>query len=313
MKHLEGIFGDLMATGASNDLKRFWEDVATRMSGKKYLAVLDISGPLVWNWCMDRVQSKVLYGQIPAEIGNSLAIDAGCGVGRWAIRLAERGATVVAFDISRGMVSEAMKRAGKKSLRKNIDFIVASVTNIPLRNTVGDFSVCITVVQHLAEISRVVAAIEELKRISKKVYLLELTTDSERPVKKPHSTIIQLPTSQWLSLLGAGSTSPATYVGVDLGVFVRIVDKIRYRINEKFKKSTSSVKASSVGEDELLTKGILEVINRPDALVMSYHVAQNLAALLSFPFDLKLRNRFKEHTFHKLFIVEKGDEDHALD
>jgi len=297
-----------MATSVSNDLKRFWEDVATRMSGKKYATVLDISGPLVWNWYMDRVQSKVLFGQLPAKIDNSIAIDAGCGVGRWSIRLAERGATVVAFDLSRGMVREAKKRAARKSLNSNIDFIVASVTDIPLRNDIGCFSICITVVQHLADISRVIPAIAELKRTTKELYLLELTEDGNNPVKNPHSTIVQLSTSQWLSLIGAGLNKPPRYVGVDLGVFIRIVDKFRYRINKTFQTRLPSVKTSSAGKNVPLSRAILDEINRPRALVMLYHVAQNLAAFFSFPIDMMLGNRLKKYTLHKLFIVEKDDE-----
>jgi len=64
-----------------------------------------------------------------AKAGETFA-DAGCGVGSLALPLAERGAQVVASDISAAMVQEAAKRAEAAGLSERASFSTSDLENI---------------------------------------------------------------------------------------------------------------------------------------------------------------------------------------
>ena len=53
---------------------------------------------------------NVLLGQIPEDLRGARILDAGCGTGAMAVELAQRGADVVAVDISPALVGIAEKR-----------------------------------------------------------------------------------------------------------------------------------------------------------------------------------------------------------
>jgi SAM-dependent methyltransferase len=57
-------------------------------------------------------------------------LDVGCGTGRHAIELAQRGYKITGIDISRGMLKEAQKRASEEAVQ--IDWVQADATVIPL-------------------------------------------------------------------------------------------------------------------------------------------------------------------------------------
>lgn len=53
----------------------------------------------------------VLLSSLPADMNGMRLLDAGCGTGALAIAAAERGADVVAIDVSQGLIDVAQKRA----------------------------------------------------------------------------------------------------------------------------------------------------------------------------------------------------------
>ncbi len=53
----------------------------------------------------------LLLSSLPADMHGMRLLDAGCGTGALAIAAAKRGATVVAIDVSRGLIDVARKRA----------------------------------------------------------------------------------------------------------------------------------------------------------------------------------------------------------
>jgi magnesium-protoporphyrin O-methyltransferase len=54
---------------------------------------------------------SVLLGQLPADMRGLRLLDAGCGTGALAIAAAQRGAEVVAIDVSQGLINVAQGRA----------------------------------------------------------------------------------------------------------------------------------------------------------------------------------------------------------
>lgn len=98
----------------------------------------------------------------PVEIGTSLAVEIGCGLGRICAALAERFDRVIGFDIS----SEMLKRARELSSRPGVSYIQGDGTSLrPLRDGVADFVLTFTVLQHIPSVAVIERYIEEAGRI----------------------------------------------------------------------------------------------------------------------------------------------------
>jgi len=69
---------------------------------------------------------ETLLGLLPADLAGQRVLDAGCGTGASAVALAERGADVVAIDLSTQLVELARERA-PKDLAGTIDFRVGDM------------------------------------------------------------------------------------------------------------------------------------------------------------------------------------------
>lgn len=59
----------------------------------------------------DRMRATLL-SSLPADLSGRRLLDAGCGTGSLAVEAAERGADVVAIDVSQGLIDVARERAG---------------------------------------------------------------------------------------------------------------------------------------------------------------------------------------------------------
>lgn len=68
----------------------------------------------------------LLLSSLPADMHGMRLLDAGCGTGALAISAAERGAEVVAIDVSQGLIDVARKRAPKNL---SIDWRVGDMRN----------------------------------------------------------------------------------------------------------------------------------------------------------------------------------------
>jgi SAM-dependent methyltransferase len=85
-----------------------------------------------------------------------LALDVGCGEGRWTRELASRGHDVVGFDASATLVGEA--RAADPDGR----YEVARIDALPLEDAAARFVLCVNVVPHVHDLA---AAALELARV----------------------------------------------------------------------------------------------------------------------------------------------------
>ena len=96
--------------------------------------------------------------------GHKLVLDAGTGTGRFAIYLAQRGIDVVAIDSSEEMVKIAREKAEREGCQDRIQFIVADIENLPLKDSSFDGFCSIIVLIHLVSRER---AVGELLRTLK--------------------------------------------------------------------------------------------------------------------------------------------------
>lgn len=78
----------------------------------------------------DRMRSMLL-SWLPADMTGCRLFDAGCGTGALAIAAAERGATVVAIDLSPTLVGFARERAAAAGVLDSIDFRAGDMLSPP--------------------------------------------------------------------------------------------------------------------------------------------------------------------------------------
>jgi magnesium-protoporphyrin O-methyltransferase len=78
---------------------------------------------------------RTLLSWLPEDLSGVRLLDAGCGTGMLSIEAAQRGADVVAIDLSPTLVELAAQRASGMSLAGRIDFRVGDMSDASL----GDF------------------------------------------------------------------------------------------------------------------------------------------------------------------------------
>ncbi|MEM2298530.1 MAG: methyltransferase domain-containing protein [Thermofilaceae archaeon] len=100
-------------------------------------------------------------------------LDAGCGTGYVACRLAERGLdTLVCLDVSRGMLKVVQRRARKWRVDASIHPVRGTVTMLPFRSNAFSTVLAAAVVHHVYGRERRVEAIRELERVCRGFLLL---------------------------------------------------------------------------------------------------------------------------------------------
>lgn len=108
-----------------------------------------------------RAISERYFVQVPPELFGSskIALDAGCGAGRWAYEVARRGARVIALDL--GISVELARR--NTSGAANVACVQADVRRLPIRAGSLDWAYSLGVLHHIedprpavAELCRVV-------------------------------------------------------------------------------------------------------------------------------------------------------------
>ncbi len=94
----------------------------------------------------------------------SIALDVGCGNGRHASALLDRGIRVVGLDISRSLLRLAQDRIPRGAAR-HVNWLEAEAGAIPLRDGSADAALCIAVLHHLPSREERIAALRDVRRV----------------------------------------------------------------------------------------------------------------------------------------------------
>lgn len=95
---------------------------------------------------------KLLRGALPA----GKVLDAGCGNGNLAIKIAKRGYQVVGVELSPGLVKATKERAEELGLGDKITVFQGSLTNLQFPQESFDAITCSEVLEHIKDHERVV-------------------------------------------------------------------------------------------------------------------------------------------------------------
>ena len=132
-------------------------------------------GYALWAESYDREKNPLIATEEPyvekllKDIPYSCVLDAGAGTGRYALKLARRGAHVTAIDSCPEMLAVAKENA--RRLKLNIDFQLASLQDqLPFDASEFDLVLCALVLTHMPNLADTV---KEFHRVCKKEgYLL---------------------------------------------------------------------------------------------------------------------------------------------
>jgi 2-polyprenyl-3-methyl-5-hydroxy-6-metoxy-1,4-benzoquinol methylase len=138
-----------------NDAAQYWDERARRFAaeGDGLAAVCSYGMPSFYNRSIELCQERALRNWLRPAAGVAAgprprALDVGCGVGRWSLRLADRGYAVTGIDVSPYMIERARGRA--HAARADCSFAVADLRSLDL-GLKFDLILCVTVLQHLRE------------------------------------------------------------------------------------------------------------------------------------------------------------------
>lgn len=119
---------------------------------------------------LSRQRYETETGWTDAEVKGKWMLDAGCGAGRFAQVAAEKGARLVAVDLSSAVDATA------ETLRDfpNVDVVQGDIAKLPLRPGAFDYAYCIGVIQHTpdreASLRSVVRAVKPGGRFAFTIY-----------------------------------------------------------------------------------------------------------------------------------------------
>lgn len=130
---------------------------------------------------MDRYE--IVMNLIGKEIRNKTILDVGYGDGVLSWILANRGARVVAIDVSKEAIGYAKERC--KNMQ-DFKFLVGSAYEIPFRNRSYDYVVSSEVIEHIREPTRIIS---EMRRIWNEKGKIIITTPiklTQNPLDRMH-------------------------------------------------------------------------------------------------------------------------------
>jgi malonyl-CoA O-methyltransferase len=131
------------------------EFIPVREGYDRWSAVYDHDGnPLV------ALEETFFEGILP-PLANAAVLDLGCGTGRHAIRLAQRGARVTAVDFSTGMLAAARARPGAEHVAWREHDLRAPM---PFAPATFDLVVSSLVLEHLTELGPFFAEVHRILR-----------------------------------------------------------------------------------------------------------------------------------------------------
>lgn len=197
--------------------RHYWQERARRFAGEGagLRAICSYGMPEFYNRYIHLTQRLALAPWLRIQPGTRV-LEIGCGVGRWSLLLARRGARVTGIDIAEAMVEEARMRAGRAQLDDRCDFLTADLTSLDL-GARYERILCVTVLQHIIEEARFQTAIDRLAAHllpGGRIIMLEAAPSSE--VTRCDSAIFRARTfSQYRTALSQAGLHCEAVTGVD--------------------------------------------------------------------------------------------------
>jgi SAM-dependent methyltransferase len=200
-----------------NSAQGYWEERARRFlaRGEGLGAVCSYGMPGFYNDYIHLTQRLALKPWLRASQGMSV-LDAGCGAGRWSLRLAGAGAQVTGVDLARAMVDEARRRAERRGLGGRCRFEVADLATLDLGERF-DRVLVVTVLQHILSPASLRSAVARLAgHLSGGGELVLLEAAPSRPDARCDSAVFRVRgTAEYEEIFGEAGLRCVARRGVD--------------------------------------------------------------------------------------------------
>ncbi len=259
-------------------LLHYWEERARRFgtSGRGLAAVCSFGMPLFYNAAIDLAQRLALSRWLRVRPGTRV-LDVGCGVGRWSLKLAARGASVTGIDHSATMVEAARRRARQRGLGRHCRFLVQDLAALEAGDRY-DLVLSVTVLQHILEPAALRASLQRMARhLDPEGRLVLLEAAPERPIQRCESAIFRARArSTYLRLFAECGLELQALTGVDPAPF---------------------------------RTWLLPHLPRLPAAARAAALAAVTAA--SMPIDVTLGRKLTRHSWHAVFVLAHAGRPHA--
>src|SRR5690606_26327820 len=123
-------------------------------------AVCSYGMPEFYNRMIHYSQQRALAPWLRIAAGERV-LDVGCGVGRWSLQLALRGALVTGIDLSPTTIDEATRRAEMRGIAGRCRFLVQDLAALEAGETF-DLVLGVTVLQHILDARALGAAVHRM-------------------------------------------------------------------------------------------------------------------------------------------------------
>ncbi len=176
----------------------FWGRVGERYAKEDPLGAVCWDGAPVWfNRFFAHFQVRAVQRALAAELGEGrregMALDLGCGTGRWTRWLDRAWTRPVGVDISKGMLAAADPMH---------PYALTDVTALPFRDGTFDFALSVTVLLHLPHEAQT-RAMREVARVLKPGGTFLILEMVNRVAQREHTFPHPIP--EWRAMLeGAG-------------------------------------------------------------------------------------------------------------
>lgn len=118
--------------------------------------------PAVFKTWMDSYFERFFLNLKPRKA--DLILDIATGDGYITYELAKLGHSVIAFDLSMGMLLKLKKQIEDEKLEKNVIFVCGNATSLPFKNNIANIITANAILEHIPQERK---AIDEINRISK--------------------------------------------------------------------------------------------------------------------------------------------------
>jgi SAM-dependent methyltransferase len=182
----------------------YWSG-ARHERGDELAAVLSLGEPSAVNEAYDAWETGLLLRAIEGRVFRR-GLDLGTGVGRVAIRIADRLTRIVVADLAPGMLERARRNAGRAGI-ENLDPVRLRSDRLPFRDASFDLVVCLGLLEHLPPSARS-ATLRECGRVLAAGGFLALTLNNagsaflRDPSDNPHRDGFQQESGYYCAIVG---------------------------------------------------------------------------------------------------------------
>jgi ubiquinone/menaquinone biosynthesis C-methylase UbiE len=128
--------------------------------------------PVSWRKITEELQHSLMLRLIE-NVGDKQILDIGCGDGKLAVELAQRGANVIGIDASKDMIDAARHHADGRGV--HVDLRVASAQSLPFPEAEFDVVVAVTILCFVEDATPAFAEITRVLKPGSRLVIVELS------------------------------------------------------------------------------------------------------------------------------------------